>query len=176
MLNHLDFPVTIGYMLGFVMAGVSPAVIIPSLIPLIKEGYGTDRGIHTLVITACSADDVVAISGFGIFLGITFNENANALELAMHGPIEVCIGLSFGIGWGLLAQWLPDKNHPHVSFFRWFIVFAGGIIALYGAHLIHYDGAGGLAAILLSLIASMQWRREGWGEHNPVSDTFNKAT
>ena len=48
------------------------------------------------------------------------------------------------------------------------------MIALYGAHLIHYDGAGGLAAILLSLVASMQWRKEGWGEHNPVSDIFNK--
>ena len=58
---------------------------------------------------------------------------------------------------------------------RWLIVFAGGLIALYGAHLIHYDGAGGLAAILLSLIASMQWRREGWGEHNPVSEMFNKV-
>ena len=22
----------------------------------------------------------------------------------------------------------------------------------------------------------MQWRREGWGEHNPVSDIFNKGT
>ena len=54
-------------------------------------------------------------------------------------------------------------------------MFAGGLIALYGAHLIHYDGAGGLAAILLSLIASMQWRREGWGEHNPVSEIFNKV-
>ena len=142
----------------------------------ISRGYGVAKGVPTLVISACAADDVVAISGFGIFLGITFNEDANTMELAMHGPIEVVIGLSFGICWGLIAQWLPDKNHPHVNFFRWLIVFAGGLIALYGAHLIHYDGAGGLAAILLSLVASMQWRREGWGEHNPVSDIFNKVS
>ena len=133
------------------------------------------KGIPTLVISACAADDVVAISGFGIFLGITFNEDADTLQLALHGPIEVALGLSFGISWGLLAQWLPDKAHPHVAFFRWLVVFAGGLIALYGAHLIHYDGAGGLAAILLSLVASMQWRKEGWGEHNPVSDIFNKV-
>ena len=133
------------------------------------------KGIPTLVISACAADDVVAISGFGIFLGITFNEDADTMQLAMHGPIEVALGLSFGISWGLLAQWLPDKGHPHVAFFRWLVVFAGGLIALYGAHLIHYDGAGGLAAILLSLVASMQWRKEGWGEHNPVSDIFNKV-
>ena len=142
----------------------------------ISRGYGVAKGVPTLVISACAADDVVAISGFGIFLGITFNEDADTMQLALHGPIEVIIGLSFGISWGLIAQWLPDKNHPHVNFFRWLIVFAGGLIALYGAHLIHYDGAGGLAAILLSLVASMQWRREGWGEHNPVSDIFNKVS
>ena len=171
----LDFPLTVGLMLGFVLAAVSPAVIIPCLMSISDRGYGVAKGIPTLVISACAADDVVAISGFGIFLGITFNENANALQLALHGPIEVALGLSFGISWGLMAQWLPDKDHPHVNFFRWMIVFAGGLIALYGAHLIHYDGAGGLAAILLSLVASIQWRREGWGEHNPVSDIFNKV-
>ena len=170
----LDFPLTVGLMLGFVLAAVSPAVIIPCLISIAERGYGVAKGIPTLVISACAADDVVAISGFGIFLGITFNEDADTLQLALHGPIEVALGLSFGIGWGLLAQWLPDRDHPHVAFFRWFVVFAGGLIALYGAHLIHYDGAGGLAAILLALVASMQWRKEGWGEHNPVSDIFNK--
>ena len=55
---------------------------------------------------------------FGIFLGISFNENANTLQLAMHGPIEVAIGLSFGLGWGLLAQWLPSKDNPNHGFFR----------------------------------------------------------
>ena len=170
----LDFPPTVGLMLGFVLAAVSPAVIIPCLISIADRGYGVAKGIPTLVISACAADDVVAISGFGIFLGITFNEDADTLQLALHGPIEVALGLSFGICWGILAQWLPDRNHPHVAFFRWLVVFAGGLIALYGAHHIHYDGAGGLAAILLALVASMQWRKEGWGDHNPVSDIFNK--
>ena len=116
----------------------------------------------------------MAISGFGIFLGITFNEDADTLQLALHGPIEVLLGLSFGIVWGLLAQWLPNKDHENVGFFRWLILFCGGLIALYGAHLIQYDGAGGLAAIILAFIASMQWRREGWGDHNPVSNIFTQ--
>ena len=175
-LSHfiMGFPWTVGLMLGFVLAAVSPAVIIPCLISIAERGYGVAKGIPTLVISACAADDVVAISGFGIFLGITFNEDADTLQLALHGPIEVALGLSFGIFWGLLGQWLPDQHHPQVAFFRWLVVFAGGLISLYGAHLLHYDGAGGLAAILLALVASMQWRREGWGEHNPVSEIFNR--
>merc|ERR1719206_1015314 len=175
-LSHfiLGFPWTVGFMLGFVLAAVSPAVIIPCLMSLSERGYGVAKGIPTLVISACAADDVVAISGFGIFLGISFNEGKPLWELILHGPIEVIIGLSFGIGWGVLAQWLPNKDHPNVGFFRWLIVFGGGLVALYGAHLIKYDGAGGLAAIILSFIASMQWRKEGWGDHNPVSNIFTK--
>ena len=57
---------------------------------------------------------------------------------------------------------------------RWLILFGGGLIALFGAHLIHYDGAGGLATIIMAFVAGIQWRREGWGDHNPVTKTFQR--
>ena len=109
-------------MLGFVLAAVSPAVIIPCLISIAERGYGVAKGIPTLVIAACAADDVVAISGFGIFFGITFSKGAPLWKLILHGPIEVVIGVSFGIFWGLLAQWIPHKDHRHVAFFRYYKV------------------------------------------------------
>ena len=64
-LSHfiLGFPWTVGFMLGFVLAAVSPAVIIPCLMSLSERGYGVAKGVPTLVISACAADDVVAISG-----------------------------------------------------------------------------------------------------------------
>ena len=64
-LSHfiLGFPWTVGFMLGFILAAVSPAVIIPCLMSLSERGYGVAKGIPTLVISACAADDVVAISG-----------------------------------------------------------------------------------------------------------------
>merc|ERR1719195_1703802 len=170
----LGLPWTVGFMLGFVLAAVSPAVIIPSLMSLSQRGFGVAKGIPTLVIAACSADDVVAISGFGIFFGLTFNASAPVWKLALHGPIEVIIGVSFGIFWGLLAQWIPNKEHRHVEFFRWLVLLGGGLIALFGAHLIHYDGAGGLATIILAFVAGMQWRKQGWGDHNPVMKTFER--
>jgi len=175
-LSHflLGFPWTVGFMLGFILAAVSPAVIIPSLMSLSGQGYGVEKGIPTLVIAACAADDVVAISGFGIFFGVTFSFGAPLWKLILHGPIEVVIGVSFGVFWGIIAQWVPNKNHRHVAFFRWLILFGGGLIALFGAHLIHYDGAGGLATIIMAFVAGMQWRKEGWGDHNPVTKTFQR--
>merc|ERR1712242_622843 len=175
-LSHLilGFPWTVGFMLGFVLAAVSPAVIIPCLMSLSQRGYGVEKGIPTLVIAACSADDVVAISGFGIFLGITFNTGKPLWTLILHGPIEVLIGVGFGVFWGFLAQWIPNKDHHHVGFFRWLILLGGGLIALFGAHLIHYDGAGGLVTIIMAFVAGMEWRKEGWGDHNPVTKTFHR--
>lgn len=176
-LSHfiLGFPWMAGFMLGFVLAAVSPAVIIPCLMSLSQKGYGVEKGIPTLVIAACSADDVVAISGFGIFLGFTFNSDAPLAKLILHGPIEILIGVTFGIVWGILAQWIPSKHSKNVIFFRWLILFGGGLTALFGAHAIHYDGAGGLAAITMSFVAGMRWRKEGWGDHkNPVMKLFTK--
>jgi len=156
------------------LAAVSPAVIIPSLMSLSQRGYGVAKGIPTLVIAACSADDVVAISGFGIFFGLTFSKGAPLWKLILHGPIEVVMGVSFGVFWGFLAQWIPNKDHHHVAFFRWLILLGGGLTAIFGAHLIHYDGAGGLATIIMAFVAGMQWRKQGWGDHNPVMKTFKR--
>ena len=60
------------------------------------------------------------------------------------------------------------------SFPRWLILLGGGLISVFGAHLIHYDGAGGLATIILAFVAGMEWRKEGWGDHNPVTKTFKR--
>ena len=171
----LGFPFLPGLCFGFVLCGVSPAVIIPGLVNLSQRGYGVKKGIPTLVIATCSADDLVAIGGFGIAAGITFNPDASISDLASHGPLEVLIGIVFGIFWGYICQWFPSKQNANYVFFRWVLLTAGGLFALFGAHQVHYDGAGGLACVIMAFVASIQWRREGWGDHNPVTDIYNKV-
>lgn len=58
----------------FVIAAISPAVVVLGLLGLQKHGYGTAQGIPTLLIAAATGDDVLDISGFGICLGIAFAE------------------------------------------------------------------------------------------------------
>jgi len=176
LLTHLflDFPWTVSFMVGFIIAEVSPAVIIPCMSNLQKRGYGVDKGIPSLVIAACSGYEVVAVSGFGIFMGLTFSQGGPAWKIILQGPIEVFLGVSFGVFWGFLAQWIPNKDHHHVAFFRWLILLGGGLIALFGSHLIDFDAAGGLATIIMAFVAGIEWRREGWDSNNPVSKTFHK--
>ena len=52
----------------------SPAVVVPQLLTLQQRGFGVEQGIPTLVMAASSFDDVIAISLFGVFLGIAFSE------------------------------------------------------------------------------------------------------
>ena len=57
---------------------------------------------------------------------------------------------------------------------RCLILFGGGIIALFGAHLVRYDGAGGLAVITMAFVAGIKWRKEGGQKENPVFQIFQK--
>ena len=53
-------------------------------------------------------------------------------------------------------------------------MFCGGVIALFGAHLVHYDGAGGLATITLAFVAGSRWRKEDRKDHDPVFKILKK--
>ena len=48
----------------FLIAAVSPAVVVPSLIILHYAGWGVEKGVPTLVMAASGIDDVLAISRF----------------------------------------------------------------------------------------------------------------
>ncbi|KAI8793850.1 mitochondrial sodium/hydrogen exchanger 9B2, partial [Biomphalaria glabrata] len=97
----LGFPWQWAFMLGFVIAAVSPAVVVPSLISIGERRFGIDKGIPTLVIAAASLDDILAITGFGVLLGITFSTGDIAWTLS-KGPLEVVLGTVYGIIGGII--------------------------------------------------------------------------
>ncbi len=122
------------------------------------------KGIPTLVIAAASVDDVLAISGFTILLGITFDPNLNLAaallrvmteqtvkrfkvlgfflktKKLLQGPAEALVGLLVGIAWGALVSILPGKDDPHFSTLRFVFLFGGGIAALFGSKMVHLPG------------------------------------
>lgn len=61
-----DFPVLWAAMLGFVVAAISPAVVVPSLLALQEQGYGVRQGIPTMVVAAAPLDDVLCIAGLKV--------------------------------------------------------------------------------------------------------------
>ena len=56
--------------MGAVVGAVSPAVIVPKMLKLIEDGYGTDKGIPQLLLAGASVDDVFVIVMFTAFTGL----------------------------------------------------------------------------------------------------------
>jgi hypothetical protein len=67
------YHVYVNYVSRFVLEAVSPAVVVPSMLELQGQGYGEDKGISTLVIAAVSVDNIAAITGFGVVVGLIFS-------------------------------------------------------------------------------------------------------
>ncbi|HHU61665.1 MAG TPA: sodium:proton antiporter, partial [Natronincola sp.] len=75
----LGFSYAEGAMLGFVLAAVSPAVVVPSMLNLKDQGYGEDKQIATLVLAGASVDDVISITLFTLFLNLSVRGEADFL-------------------------------------------------------------------------------------------------
>lgn len=166
----LDMPWTWGIMLGFVISAVSPAVVVPCLLSLSERGYGIDKGIPTLVIAASSIDDVLAISGFGIMLGISFSKGNLAVTI-IKGPLEALAGVVYGIVLGIVAWYIPQQKHDHKTLFRFVILFFGGLLVTFGSRALDLAGAGALGCLTLAFVAALGWRKElHLGEHMPMAD------
>lgn len=87
--------------LGCVMAAVSPAVIVPRMLKIKEQGYGTDKGIPQMILMGASADDVFVIILFTAFLWMPGGSGFD-FNILWQTPVSMILG----IGLGLLIGWL----------------------------------------------------------------------
>ncbi|MGL5428981.1 MAG: cation:proton antiporter [Cetobacterium sp.] len=99
----LGFTFIQGAILGFIIAAVSPAVLIPSMVSLIDKKVGQKKSIPQLLLVGASADDTIAITMFTTFLAIYFQKLDGAAfsiqSQLMIIPTSIIISLF--IGWGV---------------------------------------------------------------------------
>lgn len=113
----LDFTYIQGGVLGFIIAAVSPAVLIPSMLKLIQDRYGSDKSIPEMLMVGASADDTVAITCFTMFLNLQIALTAGRTINFWQYLILIPIIIIFAIicGW-MLAKitnlWLRYVHLP----------------------------------------------------------------
>jgi NhaP-type Na+/H+ or K+/H+ antiporter len=93
----LGLPLIEAGMLGFIIAAVSPAVIVPQMLSFIKRRMGTGKGIPLIVLTGASVDDVVSITIFSIFLGMYGGQQVNYLVTIFSIPLQFILGILLGL-------------------------------------------------------------------------------
>jgi NhaP-type Na+/H+ or K+/H+ antiporter len=100
-----------GGMLGFVIAAVSPAVVVPQMLYLKEQGYGKKREIPTLILAGASLDDVFAITIFSVFVGLATGSSVNIPYLLLSVPAGIVLGALIGIAIGFILIWYFKKLH-----------------------------------------------------------------
>lgn len=89
--------------MGTVLAAVSPAVIVPRMLKLIKKGYGTNKAIPQLIMAGASVDDVFVIVLFTALLGLTQGQEITAMSF-LRIPVSIISGIAVGILIGIILS------------------------------------------------------------------------
>ena len=85
-------------LLGAVIGAVSPAVIVPKMLKLMEEGFGTEKSIPQLILAGASVDDVFVIVIFYAFLSLV-----QGGEMSPASFVKIPVSIAFGIGIGAIA-------------------------------------------------------------------------
>ena len=109
----------IGYLesaiLGFIIAAVSPAVIVPMMVSLIETKKGDRKGIPTLLLASSSLDNVSAVVIFSGLLGIYEGKSPNILMKLAEIPFSIISGIVFGIFIGFLLYRVFMRYKPRAT-------------------------------------------------------------
>ncbi len=102
-------------LMGAVLSAVSPAIVVPRMVHLIEEGYGTKKSIPQMILAAASCDDVYVLVLFSTFLTVAQGNVLQVMHL-LEIPISIVIGVIVGAITGYaLVQFLENCHRQNKS-------------------------------------------------------------
>jgi len=110
----MRFPWASAGMTGFLIAAVSPAVVVPSMLDLKERGFGKKNDVPTMILAGASLDDVLAITLFSIFLGLGQGESVSMVKTILTLPLSLIGGIIPGVIVGLFLAWYFEKRHKAI--------------------------------------------------------------
>ena len=105
-----DISILEAAIIGSVVAAVSPAVVVPKMIKLIEEGYGTEKGIPQMILAGTSVDDVFVIVLFTAFTSLMKGDKISVMSF-INVPVSVILGMIIGILIGFILSKFFKKIH-----------------------------------------------------------------
>lgn len=96
--------------MGAVVGAVSPAVIVPKMLRLMEEGYGTQKSIPQMILAGASVDDVFVIVLFTAFTGLAQGEHVSVKSFA-NIPVSILLGIAAGLAVGYELAVFFEKVH-----------------------------------------------------------------
>ncbi|KMQ51230.1 NhaP-type Na+(K+)/H+ antiporter [Chitinispirillum alkaliphilum] len=110
-----DFDLAVAGLTGFMLAAVSPAVIVPSMLNLKNQGYGRKNEVPTIILAGASVDDVFAITVFTVFLQFILTETFEITDILFSIPLALVTGIIPGLVIGFLLVWMFKRKVVNVN-------------------------------------------------------------
>lgn len=98
--------------MGAVLAAVSPAIVVPRMVRLMDQNYGTDKSIPQLILAGAFCDDIFVIVLFSTFSNITQGGNAHLMDF-VNIPVSSLFGIVLGGITGYLLSLFFETAHAH---------------------------------------------------------------
>ena len=101
--------------IGAVLGAVSPAVVVPKMVQLMENRYGTDKSIPQLILAGASLDDVFVIVIFSTFVGMAQGGAVSVMSF-VDIPVSIVLGILVGAvtGYLLAAFFEYEYTHDHL--------------------------------------------------------------
>ena len=111
-INRIDAAV-----MGAVLAAVSPAVVVPRMVMLMEEKYGTKKSIPQMILAGASCDDIYVIVLFSSFVSMAQGGQANWGDF-LNIPVSIVLGVALGAIVGYLLSLFFEMAYTHGHYIR----------------------------------------------------------
>lgn len=103
--------------MGSVLAAVSPAVVVPRMVQLMENKYGTEKAIPQMIMAGASCDDIFVIVLFTTFLSMAQGGSADIKAFA-NIPISIILGIILGAIVGYLLYLFFETAYAEKHYVR----------------------------------------------------------
>ncbi len=103
--------------MGAVLGAVSPAIVVPRMVQLMEQKYGTEKSIPQLILAGASCDDIFVIVLFTTFANMAQGGHANAMDF-INIPVSIVLGVLLGALAGFALALFFETAYAHKNCVR----------------------------------------------------------
>ena len=103
--------------MGAVLAAVSPAVVVPRMVQLMENRYGTEKSIPQMILAGASCDDIFVIVLFSTFAGMAQGGTADFTQF-LNILVSIVLGILLGAAVGYLLSLFFETAYAKEHYVR----------------------------------------------------------
>ena len=103
--------------MGAVLAAVSPADVVPRMVQLMENRYGTEKSIPQMILAGASCDDIFVIVLFSTFAGMAQGGTADFTQF-LNIPVSIVLGILLGAAVGYLLSLFFETAYAKEHYVR----------------------------------------------------------